>query len=97
LQHDERFFADPERFDPERFAPGWEERIPRYAYLPFGGGPRVCIGNAFALMEARLVMATMAQHYRLRLDSDEPILPVQLVTLRPNRPVRMRVERRFNR
>jgi cytochrome P450 len=94
LHKDGRFFADPERFDPERFAPGWEERIPRYAYLPFGGGPRVCIGNSFAIMEARLILATMAQYYRLRLDPDEPIRPVQLVTLRPSRPVRMRVERR---
>jgi cytochrome P450 len=94
LHHDDRFFADPERFDPERFAPGWEERIPRYAYLPFGGGPRVCIGNSFAMMEARLILATVARHYRLRLDRDEPIRPVQLVTLRPSGPVRMRVERR---
>jgi cytochrome P450 len=94
LHHDGRFFADPERFDPERFAPGWEERIPRYAYLPFGGGPRVCIGNSFAMMEARLILATAAQDYRLRLDRDEPIRPVQLVTLRPSGPVRLRVERR---
>jgi cytochrome P450 len=94
LHHDGRFFADAERFDPERFSQGWEERIPRYAYLPFGGGPRVCIGNSFAMMEARLILATVAQHYRLRLDPDEPIRPVQLVTLRPSGPVRMRVERR---
>jgi cytochrome P450 len=94
LHRDARFFADPERFDPERFAPGFEERIQRYAYLPFGGGPRICIGNSFAMMEARLILATMAQYYRLSLDPDEPVRPVQLVTLRPNRPVRMRVERR---
>ena len=94
IQHDERFFPDPERYDPERFAPGWEERIPRYAYLPFGGGPRVCIGNGFALMEARLILAMLAQHYRLALDPDEAIKPIQLVTLRPGSPVRMRLERR---
>lgn len=94
LHHDSRFFPDPERFDPQRFAPGWEGRIPRHAYLPFGGGPRVCIGNGFAMMEARLILATMAQHFRLSLNSDEPIRPVQLVTLRPSGPVWMKVERR---
>jgi cytochrome P450 len=94
IQRDGRFFADPERYDPERFAPGWEERIPRYAYLPFGGGPRVCIGNGFAMMEARLILATVAQRYRLLLEPDETIRPVQLVTLRPSGPVRMRLTRR---
>jgi cytochrome P450 len=95
LQRDPRFYADdPERYDPERFAPGWEERIPRYAYLPFGGGPRVCIGNGFAMMEVRLILATVAQHYKLSLESSEEIKPVQLVTLRPSGPVRMRLERR---
>ena len=78
MHHDARFFNDPERFDPERFAPGWEERIPRYAYLPFGAGPRVCIGNAFAMMEARLVLATIAQRYKLTLQSPGAIAPVQL-------------------
>jgi cytochrome P450 len=94
LQHDGRFFPDPERYDPCRFSPGWEERIPRYAYLPFGSGPRVCIGHSFAMMEARLVLATVAQQYRLSLESDEPVRPVQLVTLRPGGPVRMRITRR---
>ena len=94
MQHDQRFFADPDRFDPERFAPGWEDRVPRYAYLPFGAGPRVCIGNGFALMEARLILATVAQHYKLSLEREETIRPVQLVTLRPGGPVRVRVERR---
>ena len=93
LHRDERFFADPERFDPERFAPGWEERIPRHAYLPFGGGPRICIGNGFAMMEARLVLATMAQRYKLSLESPDEIKPVQLVTIRPGGPVRMRLQR----
>jgi len=94
IQRDSRFFADPERYDPDRFAPGWEERIPRYAYLPFGAGPRVCIGSGFAMMEARLILAAVAQRYKLSLETDETIRPVQLVTLRPNRPVRMRLDRR---
>ena len=94
LQRDPRFYADAERYDPERFGPGWEERIPRYAYLPFGGGPRVCIGNGFAMMEARLILATVAQHYKLSLEASAEIEPIQLVTLKPSGPVRMRLERR---
>jgi cytochrome P450 len=94
LHRDPRFFPDPERFHPERFAPGWEERIPRYAYLPFGSGPRVCIGNGFAMMEARLILATLAQRYRLSLEPGQTIKPVQLVTLRPNGPIRMKFDQR---
>jgi cytochrome P450 len=94
LQRDPRFFPEPEQFNPDRFAPGWEERIPRFAYLPFGGGPRVCIGNGFAMMEARLVLATVAQRCKLSLESNTEIAPKQLVTLRPSHAVRMRVEKR---
>jgi cytochrome P450 len=95
MHRDARFFADPQRFDPERFSSGWEERTPRYAYLPFGGGPRICIGNAFAMMEARLILATVALRYQLSLEgSAAEVVPVQLVTLRPKRPVRMRLTRR---
>ncbi len=94
LQRDPRFYTDPEQFDPERFRPGWEDRIPRYAYLPFGGGPRVCIGNGFAMMEARLILATVAQHHKLSLEGSEDVEPIQLVTLRPRGPVRMRLQRR---
>jgi len=94
MHRDPRFFTDPERFDPERFARGWEERIPRYAYLPFGGGPRVCIGNGFAMMEARLIVATLAQRLRLSLEPQQEIVPMQLVTVRPKHGLRMRVEKR---
>jgi cytochrome P450 len=94
LHRDARFFPDPERFDPDRFAPGWEERIPRYAYLPFGAGPRVCIGNGFGMLEARLILSTIAQVSNLSLEPAGEIRPAQLVTLRPISPVRMRVHRR---
>ena len=91
LHRDPRFFDDPERFIPERFGPGWEERTPRYAYLPFGGGPRICIGNAFAMMEARLILATVAQRYRLSLTPGQNIVPMQLVTIRPKNGIRMAI------
>jgi cytochrome P450 len=94
LHRDRRFFDAPERFDPERFSAGWEERIPRYAFLPFGGGPRVCIGNGFAMMEARLIVATVAQRWRLSLEPGQEIVPAQLVTVRPKNGMRMRAERR---
>jgi cytochrome P450 len=97
LQRDARFYPDPERYDPERFSPGWEERIPRYAYLPFGAGPRVCIGNAFAMTEARLILATVAQHYKLSLEPDQKVVPVQVITVKPRGPVRMKLQRRADR
>jgi len=67
LHHDPRFFPDPERFDPERFNPENEAAIPKYAYIPFSDGPRICIGNMFALMEGTLCLATIASHYSLAL------------------------------
>jgi cytochrome P450 len=94
LQRDTRFYADPERYDPERFSPGWEEPTLRYAYLPFGAGPRVCFGNAFAMMEARLILATVAQRYKLSLEPDQNVVPVQVITVKPRGPVWMKLHRR---
>jgi cytochrome P450 len=91
LHHDPRFFDEPERFNPERFSAGWEERIPRYAFLPFGGGPRVCIGNGFAMMEARLILATIVQRCQLSLEPGQEIVPMQLVTVRPKHGIKMRM------
>jgi cytochrome P450 len=86
---DARFFPDPLRFDPERFLGEREKAIDRYAWVPFGGGPRVCVGNAFALMETTLVVASIASRFRLRLAEGQAIKPVPGVTLRPSGPVRM--------
>jgi cytochrome P450 len=88
------FWEQPEGFDPERFTPERAASRPRFAYLPFGGGPRQCLGTAFALTEAQLVLATVAQHYRLRVVPGHPVEPEPLITLRLRHGLRMRLERR---
>lgn len=77
------FWPDPERFDPERFSPARSEGRARYSFLPFGAGPRICIGAGFAITEAVLVLATILQRWRVRLVPDHPVEPVALITLRP--------------
>lgn len=94
LHRDPRWFADPHRFDPERFKPENESNIPKYAYIPFGGGPRVCIGNAFAMMEARLILATIAQRYQLALDPGQVVEPERVFTLRSKYGMKMQVKTR---
>lgn len=96
MHRDPRYFDKPETFLPERFAPGWEERLPRYAYFPFGGGPRVCIGNTFAMMEAQLILATVMQRYHLALLAGFQPTPQALVTLRPRDGLPMRLWARHN-
>ncbi len=87
------FWPDPERFDPERFRERPADR-PRFAYFPFLGGPRQCIGNNFALMEAQLILATIARRYRLRPVDEEPVGFDVNITLRPEGGMPMRIERR---
>jgi len=82
-------WEEPERFDPERFSPERSEGRPNFAYLPFGGGPRICIGNSFAMTEAQLILATAAQRYRLRLVPGHPVELHPLITLRPRHGMRM--------
>lgn len=89
-----KWWDAPMAFQPERFSPENEAKIPRYAYLPFGGGPRICIGNSFAMMEARLMLATIAQKYQLRLKPGQKVGLDPLITLRPLGGMHMRVEQR---
>jgi cytochrome P450 len=88
---DPRFFTDPEQFIPERWEGNFEKSLPRGAYFPFGAGPRICIGNTFALMEARLVMATLAQHYSLKLAPGQVVATRAMITLRPCHGMRMQL------
>ena len=95
-QRDPRFFPDPERFDPERWRddPVRSGKIPRFAYFPFGGGPRVCVGASFAMMEATLLLAMIQQKYRLELVPDHPIELFASVTLRPKYGIRVLTKHR---
>jgi cytochrome P450 len=87
-------WPEPERFDPERFTPEAVATRHRFAYLPFGGGPRVCIGNGFAMAEAQVILATLAQRYRLKPAPGCEVEPIGLLTLRPEHGIRMSVTKR---
>ncbi len=82
IQRDPRFFDNPSEFRPERWV-GLADQLPRFAYFPFGGGPRVCIGNRFAMMEAVLILVTMVQRVRLARLQDRTVTPPPSITLRP--------------
>ncbi len=93
-QRDPRWFPDPERFDPERWTPEARDERPKFSYFPFGGGSRVCIGERFAWMEGILLIAALAQKWKLRLDPGQRVEPLPLITLRTKHGMRMRVEPR---
>ena len=84
-----KFWPDPTRFDPDRFLPERAEGRPRYAYLPFGGGQRLCIGIHFAMMEAVIILAMVAQRVRLASVPGHPVVPLAQVTLRPKYGIKM--------
>jgi len=90
------YFPDPEKFDPERFTPEREKQLPRYAYLPFGAGPRICIGMYFSMMEGQLLLATLAQRVSFNLVPGQNIVPdpVHHLAMRPAGEVNVVVKRR---
>ena len=94
LHRHRTLWDDPDRFDPERFSPERSATRPRFAYLPFGGGPRICIGAQLAVTEVMLLVATMAQRYRLTLVPGQDIVLLHRVTLRPRGGIRMQLVRR---
>lgn len=94
MHHDDRYFDDPLKFDPERFNEGYRDRIPSYAYFPFGGGPRVCSGQHLAMMEAEVLLASMIERYHFELLPDQEIVPEPFITIRPKHGIRMQVTKR---
>ena len=95
LHRHRALWADPDAFDPNRFLDGARERIDRFAYLPFGVGPRICIGATFALQEASIVVATVMRHFTLELAPGHAVWPVHRVTVRPSGGLPMIVRRRW--
>lgn len=89
-----KLWEAPEFFMPERFAPGEREKINRFAYIPFGGGPRICIGMAFAMQEAVVILSSIAKRYRLELLPGQKVEPLARITLRPKYSLKMRLVRR---
>jgi len=94
VHRDARYWADPERFNPDRWTPEFEKQLPRFAYFPFGGGPRTCIGASFATMEATLLLATIARKFRLALVPGQTVELFPSITLRPKNGIQVVLSRR---
>jgi cytochrome P450 len=96
MHHNARYFPEPFRFDPQRWTPEAKAERPAFAYFPFGGGPRQCIGEGFAWMEAMLLLATLAQQWQMRLVPGHPVeMEAQATTtLRPKYGMLMTLKRR---
>lgn len=94
VHRDARFYDQPERFLPERWTDEFARRLPKFAYFPFGGGPRICIGASFAQMEAVLLLATMAQKFKLSLVPEQSLDFLPAITLRPRHGIRFVLSRR---
>ena len=94
MHHNPLYFHDPETFKPERWTPEFRATLPKFAYFPFGGGPRLCIGEAFAWTEGELLIATLAQKWRFHLLPGQKVEMKALVTLKPKNGIQMRLEQR---
>jgi cytochrome P450 len=94
VHRSERFYDDPETFDPERWRPERAKQRPRFAYFPFGGGPRHCIGKHLAMLEAQLIVAATAQRYHLEFLGETPLELMPSLTAHPRQEMRMRVVER---
>ena len=94
MHHNEQYYPEPFKFDPDRWTPENRAARPKYSYFPFGGGPRLCIGEQFAWAEGILIIATLAQRWKMRYEGKGPAELQPLITLRPKNGVKMRLERR---
>jgi len=94
VQRDPRFFPEPNRFLPERWTEEFTASLPKYAYFPFGGGPRACIGNYFAMMEIVLVLATIGRKYRFASSEEHPVSLLPSMSLRPRDGIHLIVAKR---
>jgi cytochrome P450 len=94
VHRDPRWFPEPERFHPDRWRPEEAEKLPKFAFFPFGGGARVCIGERFAWAEGVLVLATIAQRWKMRLAPGHPVATQAVITLRPKHGMKMTLDRR---
>jgi cytochrome P450 len=89
MHRDPRYYAEPERFNPDRWEDKRSSQNPSLAFFPFGGGPRTCIGASFATMEAVLVLATIAQKFQMRVADEFPVEPLPTITLRPRHGIKV--------
>jgi cytochrome P450 len=94
MHRDARVFPEPERFDPDRWTPEFKASLPKFAYFPFGGGPRQCIGESFAWMELVLLVSTIAQRWKMQLVPGHPVAPQPVITLRTKHGMKMTLTRR---
>ncbi|HEY0300567.1 MAG TPA: cytochrome P450, partial [Rhizomicrobium sp.] len=94
IQRHRKLWDDPDYFDPERFAPGRRETIHRFAYIPFGAGPHICIGMGFAMQEALIALSAILKDWRLSLVPGHPVVPLARLTLRPEFGLKMHLKRR---
>ncbi|MGB0930195.1 MAG: cytochrome P450, partial [Chitinophagales bacterium] len=92
LHHSEKYYPEPDVFNPERFTPENVKARPSHHYMPFGAGPRFCIGNHFAMMEMQLILATMVQSFDFELVEGQKIVPESLITLRPKYGIKLRIQ-----
>ena len=95
VHHDPRYFEDPDAFKPQRWENDLSRRLPAFAYFPFGGGPRRCLGYSFAMTEAVLIIAALASKFRFSLAPGHPVVPWPSITLNPKFGVRMIISRRM--
>lgn len=90
MHRNPRFWPDPERLDPDRFAPGVREARPKFAYIPFGGGPRNCIGSNFAMMEMQIILSGLVQNFDMEVAQNEPVEREAIISVRPRNGIAFR-------